>query len=217
MTNKFSAILFDLDGTLLDTAPDLADSLNILLEEYQKPPLPINLIRPWAGRGSKGLLELGFGVCEPENFKFLQKRYLEIYLENVSKKTIFYPGFDRVLYALQERNYVWGIVTNKPLFLTQPLLSSMKFSPTPHCIVSGDMCAKPKPAPDPLFFACEMLGVEPTECLFVGDCEYDAVAAQKAGMTMILARYGYFLQEDHPEQWPTHGEIHQPEELLAWL
>jgi N-acetyl-D-muramate 6-phosphate phosphatase len=218
MLKNRGALLFDLDGTLLDTAPDLVNALNIQLQRHQKPPITYEVARPYASRGSRGLIEIGFGILKGEaDFEARRQEYLDLYAQNLKIGTQAYPGMDQLLRKLTEHKILWGIVTNKPGFLTHPLLEQMSLSVPPACVVSGDTCARSKPAPDSLLYACELLDVLPENSLYVGDSECDVIAAREAGMKVIVARYGYTLPEENPALWKADGYIDTLTEVISLL
>jgi 2-phosphoglycolate phosphatase len=215
---KFNTVFFDLDGTLADTAPDLGGALNALLEEHGRPPLSHEVIRPIASNGSPGLLKLAFGVTakDPE-YETLRKRFLEIYNASLCRHTKLFPGMAEVLTELGRRDIKWGVVTNKPAFLTEPLLKALNPLPVPACIVSGDSTANRKPHPEPMLHACKCAGCEPLDCVYVGDAERDIQAGRDAGMHTLVALFGYIGKEETPANWGANGMIKTPHELLDWL
>lgn len=215
---KIKAVLFDLDGTLADTALDLGYALNTQLALHGLPPLTAEAIRPQASHGTQGLLKLGFNVSPKEpRFAKLREEYLEIYEENLSRHTRLFPGMAELLDELETRNIAWGVVTNKPARFTLPLMAALQLDTRAACIVSGDTCHFPKPHPGPLLTAAEIAGVAPQDCLYLGDAERDVEAAIAAGMDVIIANYGYLGENDHPETWGAHGRIDTPQDLLAYL
>lgn len=218
MMSDYQAILFDLDGTLVDTAPDLGYALNTLLEQEGKVPLAHELIRPVASNGSAGLLGLGFGISsDAPNYRDLQQRFIKLYQANLSRESGLFPGMDELLSKLDSDNIPWGIVTNKPAFLTDPLVEQLALSHRTPCVVSGDTTPHSKPHPAPLLHACELLSVPAQSCLYVGDAARDIEAGKNANMTTIAARYGYIADDDDPANWQADGFIDHPDELSQWL
>jgi len=211
-------VLFDLDGTLLDTAPDLAAALNAVLIENNRPPLPFDAIRPVVSHGGIALIELGFelGQSDP-GFNPLRQRLLEIYRENISRLTRPFPGITDVLDVLDERGINWGIVTNKPGWLTDPLLKDLDLYDRAVTIVSGDTLDERKPHPAPMLYACEMAGSEPGQCVYIGDAQRDIDAGINAGMHTLVALFGYMQEQDDPRNWQADDMIETPADLLAWL
>lgn len=209
------AVLFDLDGTLLDTAPDLGYALNQLLINQNIQPLPIDKIRPYAGAGAKGLIKFGFAISETDpTFEGFSQQLLEIYSQCLTQKTHLFPSMNQILDYLEERKIKWGIVTNKPAWLTLPLLKHLNLSTRASCVVSGDTIAKRKPDPAPLLYACQQLGVSAAECIYIGDSEVDVIAGINAGMKTIVALYGYIPSSFVPKAWGATHMINDPKEIL---
>lgn len=211
-------ILFDLDGTLLDTAPDLAYALNTLLNENNKPSLTFEKIRPVVSHGGRALIELGFGV--PDNkkeFEPLRERLLAIYKANIAKHTRLFPGMEKVLAHIESHNMNWGIVTNKPSWLTDPLLIALDLVKRSVCVVSGDTTPFCKPHPEPILHACRLSNNSIENCLYVGDAERDIEAGKRAGVHTLAALYGYIEEQDDIYQWGADAVINKPEDILTWL
>lgn len=211
-------VLFDLDGTLADTAPDLADALNCVLEERCRRTLSFDTIRPIVSHGTQALIYLGFELAPgDEGFTPIQQRLLEIYKNNIANRTRLFPGMAEVLEDIEGRGMNWGVVTNKPGFLTEPLMEALGLHTRAACIVSGDTTNNRKPDPEPMFHAATLAGTDPAHCLYVGDAERDIVAGRRAGMTTLAALFGYIGDHDNPLQWGAHGMIEHPKEILVWL
>jgi len=211
-------VLFDLDGTLADTAPDLGYALNTLLDEHRRQALPYDVIRPVASHGAAALIELGFDMDRGDpHFGPLRERYLEIYRANLARATKLFPGMQELLDALPVREINWGIVTNKPAFLTEPLVSELGIAADAACVVSGDTTANRKPHPEPLLHACRLAGSRPEECLYVGDAQRDIEAGRLAGMQTLVALFGYIGSQDDPHAWGANGMIRKPADILDWL
>ena len=211
-------VLFDLDGTLVDTAPDLGYALNRVLSEQGRTPLALEVIRPLISLGGRAMVEGALGVRpEQPGFEPLYRRFLAIYQENVANDTQLFPGMEVVLDTLEARHMNWGIVTNKVAFLTLPLVEALGLAERAACIVSGDSTAQRKPHPAPLLFACEQVGSHPSQCLYVGDAPRDIAAGQRAGMRTLVALFGYIPRGEVPLQWGADGLIASPLELLDWL
>lgn len=213
-----ACVLFDLDGTLLDTAPDLAAALNRLRRERGEPELPPAAIRPTVSHGSPGMLKLGFGL-EPDDALYpeLNRRFLELYRAAIAVETALFPGMAEVLVHLETAGIHWGVVTNKPAWLTEPLLKALDLWSRAACVVSGDTLDKRKPDPEPLWYACERVGVAPGRSLYVGDAERDVQAGNRAGMITLIAGFGYLGAEDRPGEWGANGLLARPGDLLGWL
>ncbi len=210
-------VLFDLDGTLLDTAHDMMDALNALRAEEHLEPLPYETVRCQVSHGGHALVRLSFGTLPPAGHEAMWKRLLDIYRRQLSKHTRLFEGGDEMLTALERRGLAWGIVTNKPGWLTEPLLEELDLRKRVRALVSGDTFPERKPHPRGLLHAAREMGIEPAECVYVGDAERDAQAAQAAGMYSVIAGFGYLGDDDKPEHWFQHGWLHTPLDLLAWL
>jgi len=212
------AVLFDLDGTLADTALDLGYALNEQRQRHGLAPLPHAQIRPYASHGTVGLLEIGFSLApEDSSFSAMREEYLQLYTANLCRLTCLFEGMAETLQQLEQRNIPWGVVTNKPARFTDPLMAALGLSKRAASIISGDTCTHPKPHPEPLLCASREIGLPPEQCLYVGDAERDMEAANAAGMRPIVAHYGYLGPDDHPEQWSAHSMIKHPQELLRLL
>ena len=211
-------ILFDLDGTLLDTAPDLAAALNTVLEENRQPLLPFELIRPAVSHGASALIKLGFKLQQDDpRFDPLRQRLLTVYRENISRHTTLFPGMDLLLQGIEQRGLNWGVVTNKPGWLTDPLMKDLQLYDRALCVISGDTLQHCKPHPAPLLHACQLAKSRPVQCLYVGDAQRDIEAGRNAGMYTMVALFGYFTDQDQPHRWGATHTIEEPGELLAWL
>jgi len=217
LMRSYAALLLDLDGTLLDTAPDMGGALNRLRAENGREPLPFASIRPVVSHGAVRLVSLGFPEASGAAFEALRLRFLAIYAEHLAEGTRLFDGFDVVLESLEARGLPWGIVTNKPAWLTNPLLAALGLDRRAACAVSGDTVAERKPHPLPLLHAADLVGVLPEHCVYVGDAERDIQAGRAAGMTTVVASYGYLSQHDDPQSWQPHGIVASPEELLGWM
>lgn len=211
------AMLFDLDGTLLDTAPDMAAALNRLRHEEGLAPLDFLTVRPHVSHGAVAVLRLGFPQADEAEIARLRERFLRLYSADLAVHTRLFAGFEPVLAGLEARRLKWGVVTNKPAFLTQPLLTQVGLSARCGCIVSGDTLPHRKPHPAPLLHAAEVMKVDPAHCIYVGDAERDIQAGRAAGMRTLVATFGYLRAEDRPSQWQADALIGAPQELLQWL
>ena len=210
--------LFDLDGTLVDTAPDLADALNGTRADHGLPPLPFEAFRPTVSLGGAAMIRAGFGVAEAdEGFIPLRDEFLARYRDSLARRSRLFPGMERVLSRLEENGVPWGIVTNKPSWLTDPLAQALGLDARAGCIVSGDTAEQPKPHPAPLLHACKLLECAPLEALYVGDAKRDMEAGRRAGMTTIVAAYGYIEAGENPADWQADGLVRHPAEILDWI
>jgi N-acetyl-D-muramate 6-phosphate phosphatase len=213
-----NTVLFDLDGTLVDTAPDLGYALNLQLEKHGKPTLSDATIRPVASHGSRGLIGLGFGVTPNDaNFLALRDEYLDLYDQVFTRSPKLFAGMDDVLRTLEKRKVKWGIVTNKPRRFTQPLVASLGLHTRAICIVSGDDAVKPKPSPETLLLACKEAQVNPNRCIYIGDAARDIEAGKAAGMKTAVALFGYIGKADKPQEWGADSLIAAPQEILNLL
>ncbi|MGA9664847.1 MAG: HAD-IA family hydrolase [Gallionella sp.] len=212
------AVLFDLDGTFADTAPDLAAALNHARARRNLPPLPIEVLRPQCSHGSRGLLKTGFGI-EPghPDYDTLRDILLDHYASNICVHTRLFGDTAKLIAELEQRKIKWGIVTNKPHRYTVPLMRALGYADRADCLVSGDTCAHPKPHPEPMLKACEIIGVAASECIYLGDDLRDMQAANASGMRGIIANYGYVGDDVSVESWQAHGSIDSPSELLGYL
>lgn len=213
---KIKTVLFDLDGTLADTAPDLANALNYVLEKHHCAPLPYEKIRPIVSHGGMALVTLGFGADHPE-FDTYYKELLEHYQSNIANETTLFPGMDELLSTLEKENINWGVVTNKPAWLTKPLMEALDLTSRAVTIVSGDTLEERKPHPAPLLHACQQAGSKAEECIYVGDAERDIEAGNRAGMLSLVALFGYIADSDMPETWGAHSLITSPEAIIPLI
>ncbi len=211
------AVLFDLEGTLLDTAPDMAGALNVLRNLEGLAELPFSDIRPHVSHGAARLIEIGFSCTEGARFDDLRSRFLELYRHDLAARTRLFPGLEPVLDGMDVMGISWGIVTNKPAWLTEPLVDALGLRPRLRCIVSGDTLPRRKPHPDPLLHAARQMGCVPAECLYVGDAERDVLAGRAAGMRMIVAGFGYIGPGEDPSAWQADAIVAEPAELALHL
>lgn len=213
---RFSAqaVLFDLDGTLVDTAPDLGHAADCVRAEVGLSPLSVADYRPVASAGARGLLGVALGIA-PDHADFPRHRdsFLAHYRQHLSRASRLFDGMDEFLRALEARGLRWGVVTNKPGWLTRPLMDELQLASRAACVVSGDDTPKPKPAPDSILLACQQIGLAPAQCLYVGDDLRDIVAARAAGMPSIAARWGYLGAGGPIEDWGADTIVDTPAEL----
>ena len=218
MKSVTRAVLFDLDGTLADTAPDLARALNALLGEHGRPPVSLEITRPLTSSGARGMIHAGFGLTpESGQYEGLKARFLELYGAAVCVDTRLFPGMDELLEALDQRDVRWGVVTNKADRYTRPLLEALGLTSRAACIVSGDTAARPKPHPDSLLHASRALALDPAACLYVGDDLRDIQAARAAGMPSLAVSYGYLGDGGDLHAWGAEAVIDHPLEALNFL
>jgi phosphoglycolate phosphatase len=209
------SVLFDLDGTLADTAPDLGYALNRLRVDAGLGELSMEEIRPQASNGVRGLLSLGFGITpEDASFSGLREQFLDIYMDNLCVGTRLFDGMEELIDEIERTGLSWGIVTNKPMKFTVPLVEKLGLNA--QVVVGGDTCSRQKPHPDPLLYAADRLSVSPAQCLYLGDDRRDVEASLSAGMYPIVAKFGY-LSGGMPETWGAKAYIDHPMELVGFL
>ncbi|WP_047518166.1 HAD family hydrolase [Methylophilus sp. Q8] len=212
------AVLFDLDGTLVDTAPDLGYALNLQRERHGLDFLADATIRPYASHGSRGLLEIGFGLLPTDaHFEAMRTEYLDLYTQVMTRQPVLFDGMAEALQAIEQRGLRWGIVTNKPRRFTMPMVAHMGLDVRAGAVISGDDAPQPKPSPQTLLLACERMNIDPQTVLYIGDAERDIQAGQAAGMKTLVALFGYLASTDNPQAWGADGCIQQPQDLLAYL
>lgn len=218
VAGKVTSVLFDLDGTLADTAPDLAYALNQQRLKRGMPELSVADLRIHASSGARGLLQQGFGI-RPEDAGYLAMRdeFLDIYERNLARSSALFPGVSSLLDEIEDRGLAWGIVTNKAERFTFPLLRALRLINRASCVICGDTTLHAKPHPAPLIEALSRIRATSDECLYVGDDERDVQSGHAAGMKVVVVRYGYLGNGRPPEEWGTDLFVDTPEELGAIL
>lgn len=212
------AVLFDLDGTFADTAPDLARALNAVRHQRRLEPLPLSILRPHVSNGARGMLEAGFNIRPADaDFLTLRDAFHEEYARNLCIDSRWFDGISDVIDDLEQRDIAWGIVTNKATRFTVPLLDALGISPRAACVVCGDTCARAKLHPDPLLHAAGLNKIDPANCLYVGDDVRDIDAANAAGMRGIVALYGYLGVTSAPHNWPAAAWVNSPADITAFI
>ena len=212
------AVLFDFDGTVADTAPDLGHALNRQRIDRNLQPLPIEQIRTQASAGTRGLLGLGFNIKPGDDgFEHMRDEFLDFYTQRLCHDTCLFPGMAELLNQLNKRNLPWGIVTNKPARFTHPLIQQLGLQQHVACVVCGDETAHTKPHPEPLLVASQNIAIAPSECIYLGDDLRDVEASLAAGMLPIIAGYGYLGNDQPPETWGAKYIINHPQDLLTYL
>lgn len=216
MTPK--CVLFDLDGTLIDTAPDLGLAANLVREELGMEPLPLSVYRPSASGGARGLLKVALGMnMDHPDYAQRKERFLVHYRANLSANSCLFPGVPEMLDALEREGIRWGVVTNKISSLSQPIMDDLGLTPRSACLVSGDSTPKPKPAPEPLLLASKLVGVAQRDCLYVGDDERDILSGRAAHMRTAAAGWGYMGDKPDPHSWSADVILDTPLELVQLL
>jgi N-acetyl-D-muramate 6-phosphate phosphatase len=212
------AVLFDLDGTLADTAPDMARTVNEMRVRRGLAPVAGELVRPHVSKGARGMLLAAFKVTsEDPQFATLRDEFLDIYAGNLCVDTCLFPGMDEVLDRLDALGIRWGVVTNKFERFARPLIEALGLGARAAVVVGGDTCSRAKPHADPLLHAAQAMSVSPAATLYVGDDERDVQAARAAGMPVLVAGYGYLGDGPPPATWGADGILASPLEIDAWI
>ncbi len=214
--HDIKAVLFDLDGTLLDTASDLAETVNTVLQKYNHAPIPFSQLRSNIGQGLGALLKMSLQEDHPQFTQMLSECFTH-YGSHSTQATRLFPGMEKVLAHLNKQKLPWGIVTNKPTHLTKDILEHFKIDQQAACVVCGDTLSKSKPDPAPILHACQLLKYSPANCLYVGDTQIDVLASKRAGTPILVALYGYLGPAATPLTWQADGYIEQPEEIISWI
>ncbi len=218
MFRNIRAVLFDLDGTLIDSAPDLGAAADQMRTDRGMSSLPPDRYRPMAGAGARGMLGEAFGLTpEHPDYEVLREEFFANYERRMTHLTTIFDGVDQLIEQLLQRQMVWGVVTNKSARFTEPLTLAMPLFITAGAVVSGDTTPHAKPHPAPLLEAASRLGMDPNHCIYVGDDERDIVAGLAAGMGTVAATYGYLGTKADPSRWGAQAVINSPTELLQLL
>ncbi len=212
------AVLFDLDGTLLDTAGDLVAAVNTILDEDGRPPMPLDSLRPWVSQGGLALVSIAYGLPrDSDEARVLWNRYLTAYESDISRHSRLFDGLEGILTDLESRSRPWGIVTNKPTYLTDRLLRELGMRDRPACMICSDTANRSKPWPEPVLLACETMGVHPERALMVGDDARDVASAKAAGADAVVAAWGYIRPGDDPATWGASAILPCPAALRPWV
>ncbi len=214
---SIKCILFDLDGTLLDTSYDFAYALNQTLRDFDQPGLRYQDIRKTVSQGGLAMTKLAFPDLSGDELEAKRQHFLQIYFENIANHTQIFPGLQAGLNTLAERNIPWGIVTNKPQWLTDKLLENIEFPSSPLCVVAGDTLAVRKPHPEPMYLAAEQCGVQAAECLYLGDHPRDIEAGINAKMKTGAALFGYLPEQAEDSAWPADYFFETPIEISHFI
>lgn len=210
-------MLFDLDGTLVDTAPDMVAVLQDLQRDHGQAAISYDVARMSVSNGALGLIRIAFPDADEEQRSDLHQQYLQRYTANVCRRSAVFPGLEALLDRLDAASRPWGIVTNKPARMTDPLLNKLGLAHRCACIVSGDTLKQRKPHPAPLLHACDLAGFDPKSTVYVGDAERDVEAGRRAGMATIAVSYGYVMADDDPESWGADRIAADTTELLQMI
>ena len=215
---KLSCVLFDLDGTLVDTAPDLILCLNKALSSHGLTTVTAETIKPSISFGAVAMINesLSQSVSEALREDILETM-LDLYQNNIAEHTVFFRGMSDTLDAIEAQGLKWGVVTNKRARFTNPLMDALKLTDRAACIISGDTTANPKPHVEPMLAACKQAAVKPQECVYIGDASHDITAGKNAQMKTLAALYGYLKPGDSPETWGADALIESPEQLATWI
>ena len=212
------AVLFDLDGTLADTAPDMARTVNLMRVRRALAPVPLDQVRPHVSQGARGMICSAFDITpEHPDFMAMREEFLDLYADNLCIDTRLFPGMDALLELLESRSLAWGVVTNKFERFARPVMAGLGLGERAGVVVGGDTCARSKPFPDPLLFAADALGVAPARTLYVGDDQRDVQAARAAGMPVLVAGYGYLGNGPGPSHWNADGIVNSAAEIGQWI
>ena len=209
-------VLFDLDGTLVDSAPDLCASLNRIRRSENLAPLPYNVLREYAGSGARGLLKIGFDITDQDP-RFPELKERSDYQNHCAEKVCCFDGIEQTLEEIEQAGWQWGVVTNKFSNFTVPIMKKLGLYDRACVIISGDETGKLKPHPDNMLVALNKMRALPQETPYVGDDIRDSKVAQTLGMPFAAAAWGYLRQEFPIDEWHTHLVAHHPRELIGWL
>ncbi len=210
-------VLFDLDGTLADTAPDLLASLDYALNQRGWPKADPVKAQPAISRGALAMLRASVPEASESELEQLLSLLLDDYQANIARYTCLFPGVDSLLRWLELEHIRWGVVTNKKQRFTKPLMQALALDTRAACIISGDSTAHSKPHPAPMWAACQQVGVQPENCVYIGDARHDIEAGKRSGMMTLAASYGYLLPEDDPNTWGADAIISEPSMVRNWL
>jgi phosphoglycolate phosphatase len=215
---KLSCVLFDLDGTLVDTAPDLIACLNHTLAAHDLNTVNAEHVKPFISFGALAMINASVeqSVSESHRAELLDSM-LNRYENNIAEHTVFFTGMVETLANIEQLGLKWGVVTNKRKRFTDPLMDALDLTRRAACIISGDSTGNPKPHPEPMLAACQQAGVNPRECVYIGDASHDITAGKNVDMKTLAAVYGYIKAHDNPETWGADALIDSPEQLTTWI
>ena len=215
---KLSCVLFDLDGTLLDTARDSILCLNKALSSHGFETVSAETIKPFISYGAVAMIDESLDQLVPESLRAeILETMLDLYENNIAEHTVFFKGMSDTIDAIEAQGLKWGVVTNKQERFTNPLMAALKLADRAACIISGDTTSNAKPHAEPMLAACKKAAVKPQECVYIGDAIHDITAGKNAQMKTLVALYGYLKSTDMPETWGADALIESPEQLSAWI
>lgn len=214
---KLDCVLFDLDGTLVDTAPDLVACLNKALAAHGFSAIEHGDVRPMISFGAMAMISHVAADADAALKSRMLDFMLDCYQNNIAEHSRFFAGIAETLETIESLGLKWGVVTNKRERFTLPLMEALNLSQRAACIVSGDTTANSKPHPEPMLAACKQAGVDPENCVYIGDASHDIAAGKNANMKTVAALYGYLKDGDQPENWGADALIERPEQLLHWI
>ncbi len=214
---SIDCILFDLDGTLLDTSYDFAYALNQTCRDFNSPPLRYQALRQIVSQGGLAMIQLAFPQLKGEELESRKQHFLTLYFENIDHHTHIFSGLESGLQVLAEQQIPWGIVTNKPTWLTEKLLKNIHFPSPPNSVVCGDTLTVSKPDPAPLYLAAKQCHIDAKNCLYIGDHRRDIEAGMNAGMQTAGAMFGYLTDDDYDNPWPTKLFFETPYEMSQYF
>ncbi|MCK9609157.1 MAG: HAD-IA family hydrolase [Methylomonas sp.] len=214
---KLDCVLFDLDGTLVDTAPDLVACLNQALLAHDFPAILDNDVKPCISMGALAMIKYATADLDPGKQNQLLAYMLDCYQNNIAAHSRFFDGIGETLATIESLGLKWGVVTNKRERFTLPLMNALNLSHRAACVISGDTTANSKPHPEPMLAACRQAGVSPEHCVYIGDASHDIAAGKNANMKTLAALYGYIKENDQPEHWGADALIEHPQQLQQWI
>jgi N-acetyl-D-muramate 6-phosphate phosphatase len=214
---KLDCVLFDLDGTLVDTAPDLVACLNRAITKHGFPPVDLLEIRPFISYGAASMIERAASDADEALKQSMLEDMLTDYQNNIAEHSVFFQGMTDTLLTIEKLGLKWGVVTNKRERFTHPLMQALQLTERAACIISGDTTTNSKPHPEPMLTACLRAQVKPENCVYIGDAAHDITAGKSANMKTLAALYGYLKQDDQPADWGADGLISSPDQLTTWI
>ncbi len=214
---QLSCVLFDLDGTLVDTAPDLVACLNQALKQHDLSAIDYQHIRPYISYGAMAMIRQAAPEINEARQQIILETMLNLYENNIAQHSRYFEGIEKTLTAIESKGLKWGVVTNKRERFTLPLMNALGLDMRAACIISGDTTAKSKPDPEPMLAACDQAQVAPQHCVYIGDACHDISAGKSAQMKTLAAVYGYLKSDDKPDEWGADGLIESPEQIMTWI